>query len=115
MEMDAANPQPEEEKLFDGPLRPSFTDSPKEKKKGIIRNAEANIVVTAQFKRGLNPQTDRGGAGQSKTGRLDNSQILSSSTRDFRFNRVSDSNEPMNSPFEDHPRCISNPISNDAI
>ena len=56
MEMDAANPQMEEEKLFDGPLRPAYTDSPKEKKKGIFRNAEGNsIVAAAHFKRGLNP------------------------------------------------------------
>ena len=32
MEMDAANPHMEEEKLFDGPPRPSYTDRPKERK-----------------------------------------------------------------------------------
>ena len=54
MEMDAANPHMEEEKLFDGPLRPACTDSPKEK--GIFRNAEGNSIgAAAHFKRGLNP------------------------------------------------------------
>ena len=49
---------------------PAYTDIPKEKKKGIFRNAEGNSIVAApHFKRGLNAQTERGVAWYSKTGR----------------------------------------------